>query len=88
MLITVLDKTKVQIAAIKAGKNLRQVNDEAGLSNGYIYQCFGTNRIQLATVDAIASALGCDPEELLSRTEEVVYTQPLALSGVAELMAA
>lgn len=85
--ITVLDKVKTQIAAVRAGKTLAEVNREAGLSRGYIYECFDTNRVTLATVDSIAQALGCEPFDLLTRTE-ATDTQPVALPGVAELMAA
>lgn len=85
--MTVLDETKVKIKAIEAGKSLRQINDEAGLGINYIYRCFGTNKIQLATVDAIAGALGCSVFDLLSEEAES-HTQFAALVGVAELMAA
>ena len=85
--ITVLDKVKTQIAAIKAGKTLAKVNEDAGLSRGYIYECFDTNRVTLATVDSIAQALGCEPFDLLTRIEEATDTQPSAPIGVAEMMA-
>lgn len=85
--MTVLDETKVKIEAIKAGKSLRQVNDEAGLGINYIYRCFGTSKIQLATIDAIANALGCSIFDLLTEEDER-NTQPVALTRATELIAA
>lgn len=84
---TVLDKTKVQIKAIEAGKSLLQINDEAGLGNSYIYRCFNTGNIQLATIDAIARALGCSVCDLLTEKADA-DTQPVAPVGVTELIAA
>ena len=82
--MTVLDETKVKIKAIESGMSLRQVNDEAGLGINYIYRCFGSNKITLATVDAIASALKCSTFDLLTEVEVETDTQPVAPVGITE----
>ncbi len=79
---TVVSATKVKVRAAQIGKNLRQVNKEAGLANNSIYQMTGRSNVQLETIDKLAAALQCSTLDLLEEigvdTLESVHQQLIA----------
>lgn len=74
---TVLSDRLVKSKAALKGIPLSQVNAEAGFGPNYIYRLWGTDKMQLSTINKIADVLGCKSCDLLEEVE-VADPEPTA----------
>ncbi len=66
---TVLSDRLVKSKAALKGIPLSRVNTEAGFGPNYIYRLWGTDKMQLSTINKIADVLGCKACDLLEEVE-------------------
>ncbi len=68
--IMVLSDRKTKAAAAMAGMPLEEINKAAGLGVGYISRKWGSDAVQLATINRVARIIGCTAIDLLEEEVE------------------
>lgn len=68
--IMVLSERRTKAAAALAGLTLEEVNKAAGLGVGYISRKWGSDAVQLATINRVAAIIGCAAIDLLEEEVE------------------
>ena len=68
--IMVLSERRTKAAAALAGLTLEEVNKAAGLGGGYISRKWGSDAVQLATINRVAAIIGCAAIDLLEEEAE------------------
>lgn len=74
----VLSERKTKSAAALADITLEKINEGAGLGVGYISRKWGSDTVQLATINRVASIIGCSALDLVEEIQEIGDELPSA----------
>lgn len=74
----VLSERKTKSAAALADITLEKINEGAGLGVGYISRKWGSDTVQLATINRVASIIGCSALDLVEEIQEIGDQLPSA----------
>ena len=78
----VLSERKTKSAAALADITLEKINEGAGLGVGYISRKWGSDTVQLATINRVASIIGCSALDLVEEIQTIGDELPSASAPV------